>query len=64
MSAKKQTQNEPLVDYQTIASETGLTISFIRKAQEHYKFPFYKIGGSVKFKISEVMKWIEDRKVG
>ena len=60
---KKEPEFERLLGYQEIARITGLTVAFLTKAKREKGLNHYKIGGMVKFKPSEVFKWIEDQKV-
>lgn len=53
---------EKFLSKKQLEDATGLTTSFIEKAQAKYGLPYYKIGGMVKFKLSEVMDWCEQRK--
>lgn len=60
---KKQTQTEKLINLNELANHIGFGTTFINKAKNTMGLPFYKIGGSVRFKISDVNDWIEQRKV-
>lgn len=65
MQKQKQTRNsthEPLVNYGQLATETGLTVAFLKKAKMDYELPHYKVGKLVRFRVSEVMRWLEARK--
>lgn len=53
---------ERLVDIKELSAATGLTVGFINKAKREYSLPFYKLGKSVRYKVSEVLKWVEERK--
>lgn len=55
-------KNEKLLSKKEIMEETGLKVSFIDKAIKCYQLPYYKIGKSIKFKLSQVNLWIEQRK--
>lgn len=59
---KKAKEIEPLLGYEDISKMTGLTVAFLTKARREYGLPSFKLGGSVKFRLSEVEKWINDRK--
>ena len=63
MKEAHEVKTERLIDKKTLAEATGLTVSFIEKAMHSYSLPFYRLGRNVKFKISEVNKWIEQRQV-
>lgn len=61
---KRKTQHkgpEKLIDAFELANITGLTVSFIRKAKDEYELPHYKLGHSLRFRISEVEEWISER---
>lgn len=53
---------EKLLTKEEIAEITGLSVPFIYKAVSAQGFPHYKIGRNLKFRISEVEKWISQRK--
>jgi excisionase family DNA binding protein len=61
MGAKKDKQNEcePLLTYEQLAETSKLTVSFIRKARSAYGLPSYKIGGAVRFRLSEFEVWLK-----
>lgn len=54
---------EKLVDTKKLMEELGLSKSFLSKARSQYGLPHYKIGDLIKYKMSEVIVWIEQRKV-
>lgn len=54
---------EPLIGVEELSVATGMTVSFIRKAIRVYDMPYYKIGGLIKFRLSEVNSWIQNRRV-
>jgi excisionase family DNA binding protein len=64
MKSQKKLEVEKLVGFGEVSEVTGMSIPFIRKAQYKYGLPHYKIGNRVKFKMSEVFGWIEQRKAG
>ncbi len=53
---------ERMVDKKELSEMSGLTVSFIEKAMGAYGLPHYKIGRVIKFKPTEVSKWIDQRK--
>lgn len=55
-------KTEKLVDKKELSRLTGLTVSSIEKAMVTRSMPYYKIGRNVKFKVSEVNQWINQRK--
>ena len=62
VTEQKTQEFEPLLGFQEIAKLTGLSVPFLNKAKREYGLPHFKLGGSVKFKPSEVFRWIEGRK--
>lgn len=64
MGSKKKADPRPiekLMDISEVAKATGLSVAFLRKARAKYSLPFYKMGGSVRFRISEINAWIGER---
>lgn len=53
---------EKLLTKDELSQASGLTVAFIERAMENKGFPFYKLGRNVRFRISEVEKWIAQRK--
>lgn len=53
---------EKLLNKKELSEATGLTVSYIERAVREKDFPNYKFGSLVKFRISEVEKWIIQRK--
>lgn len=54
---------EKFVSMKDLVEEFGLTLSFVKKAKREYGLPFYKIGKRlIRFKLSEVKLWMEQRK--
>ena len=53
---------ERLVNYEEASAITGLSVSFLKKARQQYGLPIYKMGSLVKLKVSELERWISDRK--
>lgn len=52
-----------LVTIKEVQERTGLTASTIRKAMRERKFPFYKLGWSVRYKMTEVEAWVNSQRV-
>lgn len=61
MAAAKKTI-EPLLSIEEIQELTGLSRPSIDRAKKDGGLPWYKIGSRVKFRQSEVEKWITERK--
>ena len=51
-----------LLNYDEVAAETGLSVSFLKRAKWLYKLPHYKIGAMVRFRLPEVETWLRERK--
>ena len=41
----------------------GMSIRFVDTAMKEMGLPYYKLGGAVKFRVTEVEKWMKQRKV-
>lgn len=50
---------EPFVDMETVARFLGVSRRTVQRwrAESHY-FPAYKLGGIVRFRLSEVERWV------
>lgn len=59
---KEDVEFEPLLDLVEISRATGFSKSFIRKHKSESGLPHYKIGKSVRYRLSEVSEWIRSRK--
>lgn len=55
-------KSEKLLSTRELAEATGLTMPFIEKARRRLDLPFYKLGGIVRFKLSEFEVWLKQRK--
>lgn len=49
---------ERLLSPQELAKLTGLKVSYLYHLTHYKRIPFLKLGSTVKFKISEVEKWL------
>lgn len=54
---------ERFVGFQDLATLTGMSIAWLRKAQYQCGLPHYKIGNRVRFRISEVEEWFQERRI-
>jgi excisionase family DNA binding protein len=54
---------EKCLSIEELVQATGLKKSFIRKAMREYGFPHIKLGRLLRFQISDVQKWIAERKM-
>lgn len=60
---KNQIENEKLLSMKELSEICGFTISFVKKAKREYDLPFYRFGKRlIRFKLSEVKLWMEQRK--
>ena len=55
-------QHEKLIDFQELSQQTGLTVSFLKKAKWKMGLPHYKIGKNVRFRLSEIEVWLTQRR--
>ena len=53
---------EKLVDKKQLAELIGMSPQYIDKQMSLGRIPYFKIGRSVRFKVSEVMAWLERMK--
>ena len=56
-------KTEPLIDINELAQALNIGVHWIRKHKSVSGLPFYKLGSSVKFRLSEVDQWIKQRHV-
>ena len=54
---------EKMIDKITLSEQLGMSLRYIDKAMREYDLPYYKIGSNVRFRVSEIEKWIKERKV-
>jgi excisionase family DNA binding protein len=59
---EKSASIEPLVDIKELSEATGLKVSFIEDAKTDKGLPFYELGRSIRYRISEVEVWIQKRR--
>jgi excisionase family DNA binding protein len=55
---------EQLVPIREVAQVLGLSVSWVEKAVVKHGLPSYKIGGSRKFRLSEVETWLAEHREG
>jgi excisionase family DNA binding protein len=53
-----------LLTVQDLSKLLGLTEAWIRRMVFQKKIPFYKIQGLIRFKLDEVLIWIDEQKNG
>jgi excisionase family DNA binding protein len=53
--------DEPLVKGDVVAKYLGIAGITIRKKVMHRQIPYYKIGGAVRFRMSEIREWREEQ---
>lgn len=61
--AKEVEGMEPLLSVRQLADLTGFSVSFIRRAQNSRAFPYYKLGGLVRFRMSDFKAWLDSRRI-
>ncbi len=62
MNKKQKEEFEIMVNSEEVAKQLSLSPQFIKKARKTLGLPHYKIGGSVRFRLSEVDAWLKQRK--
>ena len=55
---------EKLVGYKDVAEYMGVSYGYLRQLVAKNYIPHYKLGRSVRFRLSEVDKWLSNRKSG
>lgn len=50
---------EKLLSPQELAKATGLKVSYLYHLTHFRRIPFLKLGNTVKFRLSEIEKWLE-----
>ena len=63
MGEKKIKNYEELVDTNFLMEKIGFSRNFWSEARIKYKLPYFKLGNKVKYKLSEVDRWLKERKV-
>ena len=54
---------ESLVSKKELMIAFGISGSFISKLMVDEDLPYYKIGRSVRYRVSEISKWLEERRI-
>jgi excisionase family DNA binding protein len=54
---------EYLVDTAFLGERLGVSKAYLEDARKNLGLPFYKIGKNIRFRLSEVEKWLKERKV-
>lgn len=62
LKAEQIKKDDDFLNIHQVAELTGLSKHTIYKKTGYRNIPFYRIGGLLRFKKSEVMDWIEARK--
>lgn len=63
MKEVKKEAPEKFLRIEELASKVEFSRGFIRRAVRDLSLPHYKIGGAVRFRLSDWYKWLEQRKV-
>lgn len=53
---------EPLITREVLAEHFGMSKDAVDDLRNKQGLPFYKLGNQVRFRVSEVEKWLEQRK--
>jgi excisionase family DNA binding protein len=53
---------EKLVGYKDVAEYMGVSYGYLRQLVSNDYIPYYKLGRSVRFRLSEIDKWLSNRK--
>lgn len=61
MSTKKIDEFEVLIDTEALARLTGMGETFIVSARSNLGLPHYKLGRSIRYRLSEVNRWLKER---
>jgi predicted DNA-binding transcriptional regulator AlpA len=61
MSDKKPDSFESLIDTEKLVELTGMGKTFIDSARVNLGLPHYKLGRSVRYRLSEVNRWLKER---
>ncbi len=62
MAAKKVGLFEDLIDTKALAAKLSLSRDFIDDAVKSRGLPVYKLGNLKRFRLSEVERWLKERK--
>lgn len=54
---------EKTIGKKELSEQLGMCVRSIDRAMKEGGLPYYKIGSAVKFRVSEVEKWMKERKV-
>lgn len=60
---EKQLKYEGFVDTNFLMGKYGFSRNFWTEARIKYKLPHFKLGNKVKYRLSEVEKWLKERHV-
>ena len=55
---------EALSNIKDVSTMLGIQPNTIRIWAMNKKIPYYKVGGRLKFRLSEIKQWVEDKKYG
>lgn len=54
-----QSDSEPLLTYEELSEATKLSVRFLKKAKREMKLPAFKMGRSVRFRLSQFENWLK-----
>lgn len=52
-----------LYDIKEISTYLGMSVPYLRKLTRAKLIPHYRVGNSLRFKLTEVDEWLENKKV-
>jgi excisionase family DNA binding protein len=53
---------EKMIDVEALADLLGVSLVWTYKAVRQKALPFYRVGKCVRFRESEILSWLEERK--
>lgn len=58
----KKKEFEATVNTKRLAELLGMSESFVEQARKDKGLPYYKVGGAVRYRLSDVETWLQERK--
>ncbi|WP_083913977.1 helix-turn-helix domain-containing protein [Ilumatobacter nonamiensis] len=55
--------DEPLIDIAALAAALDVKVCFVRRLVWERRIPYYKVGKFIRFKLSEVRRWLDGRRI-
>lgn len=60
---KQGSKFQPLVNVQEVAQRLNMAVTTIYKMVNQRRIPYVKIGGALKFNLTQVERWVQDQTV-